>query len=83
MIPAVVAPVFQAYVPPPLAVSVVLWPTQMTLVPEMLGVGKGFTVTVLVDEAVHPPAPVTVTVYVVVAPGLTVIAAVVAPVFHK
>lgn len=46
-------------------------------------VGNGFTVTVAVVLAVQPAARVTVTVYVVVATGLTVMAAVVAPLFQR
>jgi hypothetical protein len=45
-------------------------------------VGNEFTVTVLVVVAVHPAAFVTVTVYVVVVAGVTVMAAVVPPVLH-
>jgi hypothetical protein len=46
-------------------------------------VGIAFTVTILEVTAVHPAAFVTVTVYVVVVAGDTVIAAVVALVLHK
>src|SRR5689334_17176667 len=49
----------------------------------MLHTGSGFTVTVVEHELVHPCALVTVTVYVVVEVGLTVIAAVVAPVLQR
>src|SRR5690349_7698046 len=49
----------------------------------MLQVGAGFTVTVVEHELVHPFASVTVTVYVVVVVGLTVIEAVVAALLHK
>ncbi|SRR5258705_6505164 len=49
----------------------------------MLHGGNGFTVTVLLHELLHPCALVTVTVYVVVTVGLTVIEAVVAPVLHR
>jgi hypothetical protein len=80
---AVVAPLLQAYVPPPAAVNVVLPPLQITDVPVMLAVGNGLTVTALVAVAVHPLALVTVTVYVASAVGLTGIVAVVAPVLHK
>lgn len=45
--------------------------------------GSGHTVAVLLTDAVHVATLVTVTVYTVVAPGLTEILAVVAPVFHK
>jgi hypothetical protein len=47
------------------------------------GVGNGLTVIVWVAVAEQLFAFVTVTVYVVVAVGLSVIAAVVAPVLHK
>jgi hypothetical protein len=58
----VVAPVFQLYVPPPLAVRVVDCPLQMVLVPLMEAVGLELTVTVCVALAVQPAALVTVTV---------------------
>ena len=48
-----------------------------------VGIGNGFTTCVAVVLEVQPVALVTVTVYVVVAPGVTVIPAVVAPVFHE
>jgi hypothetical protein len=79
---AVVAPLLQAYVPPPTAVKVVLAPLQITDVPVMLAVGNGLTVTVLVAVEVQPLALVTVTVYVASAVGLTGIVAVVAPVLQ-
>jgi hypothetical protein len=79
---AVVAPLLQAYVPPPAAVNVVLAPLQITDVPVMLAVGNGLTVTVLVAVEVQPFALVTVTVYVTFADGLTLIDAVVSPVLH-
>jgi hypothetical protein len=47
------------------------------------GVGSGFTVIVVVDTAVQPAALVTVTVYVVVPPGVTEIEAVFAPVLQE
>ena len=68
---AVVAPVLQAYVPPPVAVKVAEAPAQMmpsllvvpeVSVTEIAGVGNGLTVMVLVDVAVQPAALVTVTV---------------------
>ena len=59
---AVVAPLLQLYVPPPVAVKVVLPPLQIVVVPVMVAVGALFTVTVLVEVAVQPFAPVTVTV---------------------
>ena len=55
----------------------------LTVAGEMEAVGKGFTVTVREAVAVQPLLSVTVTLYVVVAAGLTVIAAVVAPVLHE
>jgi hypothetical protein len=79
---AVVAPVLHKYVPPPVAVKVVEPPLQITFVPVMLAVGNGLTVTALVAVAVHPFALVTVTVYVALAVGLTLIDAVVSPVLH-
>jgi hypothetical protein len=79
---AVVAPVLHKYVPPPVAVKVVEPPLQITDVPVMLAVGNGLTVTALVAVAVHPFALVTVTVYVALAVGLTLIDAVVSPVLH-
>ena len=55
-------------------------PGQMLCVPVSVAVGNGFTVTVTVPLLKHPVVPsVTFTVYTVVAPGVTVIAAVVAP----
>ena len=75
---AVLAPVDQAYVPPPPAVSVVLEPAQKDNVPEMVGEGTGFTVTVREAVPVQPFALVAVTVYVPAA--ATDIAAVFAPV---
>ena len=86
----VVAPVFQAYDVPPAAVNVADEPahTDPSLempdvsVTAMEPVGSVFTVTVEVAVAVQPMLFVTVTVYVVVEPGVSVIAAVVVPVFH-
>ena len=49
----------------------------------MVGVGRGFTVTVAALLPVQLLLSVTVTVYAVVALGVMVMAAVVAPVFHK
>ena len=84
VIAAVVAPVLHRNDVPPDAVSVDEAPTQIDgFAGVMLQTGSGFTVTVVEQELVHPCALVTVTVYVVVAVGLTVIAAVVAPVLHK
>jgi len=47
-----------------------------------LAFGNGFTVTTLLAVALQPFTSVTVTLYVVVRIGLTVILAVLAPVFH-
>ena len=74
---AVVAPLFQEYVPPPDAVKVALLPIQMELFPEIDATGNGLTVTNLEVDAVHEFAFVTVTEYVVFVTGDTVIAAVV------
>ena len=71
MIEVVVSPVLQAYVPPPVPVRVADAPAQMipslAVVPDVSAtvvpaVGKGFTVMVVVAEAVQPFALVTVTV---------------------
>ena len=84
VIAAVVAPVLQRKDIPPDAVSVAEPPMQIIgLGQVMLQDGNGFTVTVLEQELVHPCALVTVTVYVVVTLGLTVIDAVVAPVLQR
>jgi hypothetical protein len=70
-------------VPPPDAVSVVFTPAQIfTVAGEMEAVGEVFTVMLLDAEAVHPLALVTVTVYVVLETGLSVMVAVVAPVLQ-
>ena len=61
VIPEVTAPVFQRYELPPVEFKVVLWPSQIMLVPEIEGVGSGLTVTVLVPVAVQPDPFVTVT----------------------
>ena len=62
-IEALVSPVLHKYVPPPVAVRVLLKPSQ-TVFGEALAVafGCGFTVTVVVAVLVQPPGPVTVTV---------------------
>jgi hypothetical protein len=70
-------------VPPPVAVKFVLPPLQITFVPVMVAIGKALTAIPLLAVAVQPLALVTVTVYVAFAVGLTVMAAVVSPVFHK
>src|SRR5689334_24771705 len=81
---AVVAPVLQRNVVPPDAVSVAVSPLQIAgFEGVMLHVGAGLTVTVALHELEHPSESVTVTVYEVVAVGLTVIEAVVAPVLQR
>jgi hypothetical protein len=59
---AVLAPVLQAYVPPPVAVNVLVSPAQIVFVPVIDDVGNAFTVKVRVAVAVQPEAFVTVTV---------------------
>jgi hypothetical protein len=82
IIAAVVTDVFHRYEMPPLAVNVVLCPLQIVVVPPMTTMGNAFTVTNCVLVDVHPLAFVTVTVYVVLALGLTLMATVVAVVDH-
>ena len=65
---------------PPEAVSVVLVPVQIDVLPVILAEGMGFTVTVPLAAAVHPAALVAVTVYVPAV--VVVIDAVVAVVFQ-
>ena len=92
VIDAVVAPVFHEKDTPPDAVSVALAPVQM--IPSLLLNPEdsvmvtdtsccSMTVMVILAVAIHPPELVTVTVYVVVITGFTVIEAVVPPVFHR
>ena len=59
---AVDAPVDHAYEKAPLAVRLVLVPSQMILVPVMFTFGMGLMVTYAVAWAVHPPALEAVTV---------------------
>lgn len=83
VIVAEVVPLFhQEYVPPPAAVSVVVCPTQMFVLPLMDA--DGWPVTVIVNGTIlsHPPDE-TVAVYTVVMVGETTMAGEVAPVFHK
>ena len=69
---------------PPDAVSVAEPPKQISgLAGAISQTGSGFTITVFVHELLHPLASVTVTVYVVVTTGLTVIEAVVSDVLHR
>ena len=72
MITADVAPVFQEYVLPPVAVSVVTSPIQRTVFPFTETTGPALTVTVVLVTAVHPFTSVIVTVYPDVAAGFTV-----------
>ena len=67
---------------PPDAVNVVLAPLHIVVLPAILAVGSGFTVTVTLVLASHPFASVTTTLYIVVALGLTVMLAVLAPLLH-
>lgn len=53
----------------------VLFPEQITVVPEMLTEGGGLMMTVACAVAVHPFSAEPVTVYVVVVEGLTVMLA--------
>ena len=62
-----------------MAVRVLDLPTHIGDVPVIFTLGNVLTVTVAVEVAVHPLALVTVTVYVVVEGGLTVILAVICP----
>ena len=80
---AVVAPVFHSYPEPPLAVRVVFSPSQMMVSPVMAAFGSGFTVTIRLAASVQPLPSVTVTPYVVVLAGDTVMADVVAPLLHR
>ncbi|MBL0102042.1 MAG: hypothetical protein IPP49_20045 [Saprospiraceae bacterium] len=74
--------VFHKYDVPPDAVSVVDSPRHIIKSPEIAVFGNGFTVTVLVDVLTQPLELVPVTVYVLVADGVTLIVVVVAPVLH-
>ena len=69
---------------PPVAVNETVSPGHSGGTAQMIAhVGAGFTVTVVVQVPLHPLASLTVTVYVVVDVGLTVIEAVVAPVLQR
>ena len=83
MIAAVVAPVLHKYELPVDAVNVVDPPLQTVVTPLMLATLLAFTVTAVDADPVQPAALLTLTVYEVFAVGLTVMAAVVAPVLHK
>ena len=58
---ASVEPLLQLYVVPPITVSVVLAPVQISVSPLILGVGNGCTVTVTLVDAWQPLPSVTVT----------------------
>jgi len=78
----VVAPVLQRNDVPPAAVSMCDPPGQMVTGGQMVHVGPGVTVTVAEHVLLQLPLD-TVTVYVVVRVGFTVMEAVVAPVLHR
>lgn len=73
LIDVFVWPVLHVYVDAPLALSVVELPEHIVAGAAAADkVGKGFTVTITVAVALHPPALVPVTVYVWVDVGLAV-----------
>ena len=74
----------QAYVlaPTPIIVNVVELPVQI-VAGGIFSVGNGLTVTITASLAAQPKLFVTVTVYVVVVTGETVITAVVAPLLQR
>ena len=78
-----VSPVLHKNEPRPKPSKMVVSPKQISVSPVMLGNGLGFTVIII--EAVFSQllASVTVTKYVVVSSGETVISDVVAPLFHS
>jgi hypothetical protein len=79
-----VALVLHRNVTPPVAINVTESPGHNGATAQTIAhTGAGFTVTVAVQVPLHPLASVTVTVYVVVALGFTVIDAVVAPVLQR
>jgi hypothetical protein len=75
----VVAPILHTYVPPPLAVRLVLVPEHIAFTPLICAAAVELTVTVRLALFIHPFVLVAVTVYVVVTSGLTVIDADVDP----
>jgi hypothetical protein len=83
VITGVVAPVLQRKDTPPADVSVAEPPAQIVCGGQIVQVGPGVTVTVAEHELLHPFALVTVTVYVVVVVGFTVMEAVVAALLHR
>ena len=80
---AAVAPVLHAYVPPPVAVNVVDLPLHIVALVPASAVGTALTVTVTLSVDVQLDPLVTVTVYVVLDTGDTVIEAVVSAVLHE
>ena len=64
--------------PPPPAVSIVLWPSQMVKFPAIVAVGNGFTTTRTLLVLLQPLS-VTVTVYVVFVTGFTVMLSIAPP----
>jgi hypothetical protein len=78
----VVKPVFQRYVPPPVAVNVVVVPLQIATFEPASATGIGLTVTKTLELELHP-LDVAVTLYVVVRLGETTMLAVVSAVLHK
>jgi len=80
---AVLPPVLQLYVFAPLAVNIELAPLHIAAgLADAVTDGIGFTVTLTVAVPVHPSAVVPVTEYVVVELGVTVMLAVLPPVFQ-
>ncbi len=61
MVGVVAPPGFQEYVPPPVAVSVVLFPIQRALSGPALATGNGLIFTRTLSLDVHPLALVTIT----------------------
>jgi hypothetical protein len=83
VIEAVEAPVFQEYVPPPVADKVVLSPEHIVTSGPALTVGSRFTVTVTSSVSSQPLLSIAVTVYVVVDVGEIVMVEELSPVFHR
>jgi len=80
---AVLPPVFQLYVFAPLAVNTDVDPLHIAAgLAVAVTIGNEFTVTLTVAVPEHPAAVVPVTVYVVVPLGVTVMLAVLPPVFQ-
>ncbi len=83
VIDCVLAPVLQSQLEPPAAVSTVEPPGQTLSTPVMIAVGPKDTLTVAEAGGLAQPLPLTITVYVVVELGLTVMLGVVAPVLQR